>query len=183
MAVFLVVPLHEAMDPFAGRAQTRERLARIGWRVFQRPDLTLRVEIVITDRRPTEVGRNVEPLQGRQHGRTLHRAAIVRMQHESGFTDALGQTGLADQNAGMRGLFVLMHFPADDLAAGDVLDQVQPVEGPTGRCVQILDIKRLNLIGPLGLEALWLRDLSRCLVPSAPVLLAVLAQHAVEGRL
>jgi len=183
VAMFLVVPLHEAVDPFTCRFQAREWLAWIGRRVLQRPKQTLRKRVVITHRRPTERRHDAKSLQSRQHGRALHRAAVVRVQHQAGFADTLGQTGLAYQDAGMRGLFVLVHFPAHDLPAEDVLHQVEPVESPADRRGQVGDVPRVNLVGALGLEALWLRYLAGRLRPTTPVLLAVLAQHAIEGRL
>jgi hypothetical protein len=133
VTMFLVVPLHEAVDPFPSRDQAREWLARISRRVLQRPKQTLRMRMVVPDRWAAERRHDAEPLQGRQHGRALHRAAIVRVQHQAGFADTLGQTGLADQDAGMFGLLVLVHLPPDDLATEDVFHEVEPVEDPVDR--------------------------------------------------
>ena len=82
----------------------------------------------------------------------------------------------------MRGLLVLVHLPADDLAAEGVLHQVESIEGPTDRRGQVGDIPRVNLIGSLGLESLRLGDLSGHLRAATPMLLVGLTQHPVEGR-
>ena len=65
--------------------------------------------------------------------------------------DALGETGALDQAAGMFGAFLGVHRPADDLAAEDVLDQVQAVDLSPDRRGQKGDIP-----APRGITNAWI---------------------------
>ncbi len=54
VTVLMVVPLHKAMHPFACRLNAFERLARVGWRIFQRTKQALRIRVVVGHPRPTK---------------------------------------------------------------------------------------------------------------------------------
>ena len=64
-----------------------------------------------------------------QHRGSFHRPTVISVQHQAVFTDTLTQASLADQHAGMICRLILMHLPADDLAAEDIQCQVESVEG------------------------------------------------------
>lgn len=117
MAVLMVIPDDELMNSAPCCTKTIEGPSGICGRVFECPEQRLRVRVVITHRRTTERRHNSEPLQGSQHRRTFHWAPIVGVQSKLTLANALSQTGLADQCAGMLSPLLGMYLPADDLAA------------------------------------------------------------------
>ena len=67
-----------------------------------------------------------------QHGRPLHGTAVVGVQDERLLTkeQALGQDSFSDEMAGMFSGFLLPDFPAHDVTAEDVEDEVEVVVEP-----------------------------------------------------
>jgi len=129
VTMFMVVPLNKAMYPLPFRLKAFERLVRVSGRIFQGTKQALGVRVVVTDRRATEGGADTQSLQGRQHGCPLHWPTIIRVQYQAILADTFSQAGLADQHAGVIRRLILMHLPADDLAAEDIQCQVESVEG------------------------------------------------------
>ena len=130
VTMLMVVPGNKLINPAARCFETLERLARVSGRVLQRPEQTLGVRVIITHRRTAERRDNTETLQGGQHGCTLHRASVIRVQYQLAPANAFCQTGFVDQVAGMIRRFFRVDFPADDLATEDVLNHVQAIELP-----------------------------------------------------
>ncbi len=82
MPVFVVVPLHQVVHPLLGDGQIGKRLQRVLRTVFQGFEQRFRIRIVVTDRRSAERGHDAELLQGSEHGRAFHGAAVVGMQDD-----------------------------------------------------------------------------------------------------
>src|SRR3546814_2715869 len=82
VAVLMVIPALELAYPCSGCPKILERLTRVCWPVFQRLEKRLREWVVVADSRATIGRSHAQSLQGRQHGGSLHRAAIIRMQYD-----------------------------------------------------------------------------------------------------
>src|SRR3546814_2027968 len=82
VAVLMVIPALELAYPCSGCPKIIERLTRVCWPVFQRLEKRLREWVVVADSRATLGRSHAQSLQGRQHGGSLHRAAIIRMQYD-----------------------------------------------------------------------------------------------------
>ena len=72
------------------------------------------------------------------------------MQDETLLSDTFCQTALVNELSGMGGGFIVMDFPANDLAAEDIHDQVQAEEPAHHRTGQEGYIPGPNLIGRSG---------------------------------
>ena len=90
-----------------------------------------------------------------QHGCPLHRASIVGVQDERLLIkeQALGQDGFSDEMAGMFGGFFLPHFPAHDIAAEDVENEVEVVVEPLDGAGKVSDVPGPDLVGRSGDKA------------------------------
>src|SRR5690606_11778162 len=87
--VLVVVPGDESGDPRTDPGERRKRLGREARPVLHRPEERLRIGVVVAHAGPAEGRHHAEPLQRRQHGRALHRPAIVRMENEACRLDAV----------------------------------------------------------------------------------------------
>src|SRR6185436_5019111 len=96
--------------------------------------------VVVTDAWPAEGGRHPEPLQGREHCRALHGPAVVGVQDELAGLDVLGRARRSDQGGRELHRLLLVDVPADDLAAPDVEDEVEVVEGPADTRTEVGDV-------------------------------------------
>ena len=81
------------------------------------------------------------------HGDAFHWAAVVGLQHQPQGMDAFPQTGLVDQLAGMVSGFIVVNFPADDLAAVDVFNQIEPAEASPDAGGQAGDVPAPDRVG------------------------------------
>ena len=97
VAVLVVVPVHQAIDPVAGGGEVGKGLQRIGGAVFEGFEQRFRVRVVVADRRSAEGGHDAEALQGGQHRRAFHRAAIVGMQGDLLALHAFAMAHVAQQ--------------------------------------------------------------------------------------
>lgn len=82
VAMFMVVPGHEAVHPVPGLLQRVEGPLRPQRAVLRRAEQGLGIGVVIAHPRAAERGHHAQVLHGRQHGRALHRAAVVRVQYQ-----------------------------------------------------------------------------------------------------
>ena len=97
--------------------------------------------------------------------------------------DALAHADVAQQLAGQLGTLAIEHLPADDLAAEQILKQVQIEVLAAHLGGQIGDVPTENLIGPGGYQGPWLAALLRCALQAPMGQLAFLAQHPVHRGL
>ena len=72
-----------------------------------------------------ELGHHAQRLQGGQHGRTLHPAAIIRMQYDLVRGDVLPFVNFTHNLAGKLTAFHIVYLPAHDFAAEDIHDEVE----------------------------------------------------------
>src|SRR4051812_29798675 len=143
--VLLVVPTDEAGDPHARRVDGGETSGGIRVAVLEGSKQRFGEGIVVGDTRSAERRHDAEALKRCEHGGTLHRAAVVRMQHPaSEVTLGLGADAL-DELRGEISRFGLVHFPAEDLSAPDILDEIQVEELPAHNTAQIGDVPRSDL--------------------------------------
>ena len=80
MSMFVVIPLHQVGHPLPGDGEISKRFQRVWRAIFQRFEQRLGKGIVITDRRSAERGHDAKLLQGSEHGRSFHGAAVIGMQ-------------------------------------------------------------------------------------------------------
>ena len=123
--------------------------------------------VVIAHAGTAEGRHDAQPLQGREHGGPFHGGAVVRVQNQPGLT-LLVATSSPDELGGQLVRLALVDRPGHDLAAPDVLDQVEVIEGSSDRRAQVRDVPAPDLVRAV-------RDvLSRCSslgwARSAPVL-------------
>ena len=182
MTVCAVVPVDEGMYPFPCCLDAVERLVRVSGAVFHAPEQALRAGVVVAHRRSTERGQHAGSLQCRQHGRALHRRAVIRVQHQALFADAFGPPGLANQLGRQVGRFPLVHLPAHDLAAVDIHRQVEAVELAGDCAFQEGDVPTPNLIRAVGPAGLGSGTPGRRLGSPSALDLVGLTQHLLEAR-
>jgi len=125
MAVLGVVPADETGDPALRVVLAGEPRCRPVRPVLAGAEQGFGERVVVADPRPAVGGDDAEPLERGLHGSTLHRAAVVGVQHEGAGEAALGPDRLAHEIGGVLSAFALVDLPADDLAAEDVEDQVE----------------------------------------------------------
>lgn len=125
MPMLVVVPLHKGADPLPGGQEGGKGAARVRGPVFQGLEQGLRIRVVVADCRPAEGRRDAQRLQGGEHGRTLHRAAVIGMQHDLIRCDAVLSADIAHHFAGLFATFGIINLPADDFTAKNVHEQVQ----------------------------------------------------------
>ena len=106
--------------------------------------------VVIADTRTAEGRGDAEPAQQGLDGRPLERAAVITMQHPRRVEDALTPHRAFHERPGLRTILNLMHFPADDLAAVHINDQIQAGELPADRSRQPGDVPAPHLIRLVG---------------------------------
>jgi hypothetical protein len=82
------------------------------------------------------------------HGFALHGRAIVRMHRQLVRANAVPRTDVPQQLAGQLGALAVKHLPADNLAAEQILEQVQVKVLAAHLSGQIGDIPAKHLIGP-----------------------------------
>ncbi len=75
--VILVVPAYKFVHPGLCLLHAAERFARVVRPVFAGPEERFCVRIIVAHPRPAERRRHTQILQRRQHGGTLHRAAVT----------------------------------------------------------------------------------------------------------
>lgn len=148
MAMLQAIPANEAQAPVTCGSEVRKTLDRIFRPILAGFKQGLGVRIVITDPWPAAGRRNAQFIKRRQHGGTLHGAAIVRMQDQRlpRVIQSLGQDSPANQLAGVFGGFFLPNLPADNITRKNVQNQVQVVVEAPNRAVQVRNIPRPNLV-------------------------------------
>ena len=95
--------------------------------VLAGPKKRLDKGIVVTDPRPAETSGDTELAKHDLHGLALDRTAVVTVQHQGTIDTVFFPDRFPDQPAGVHGAFVLVYFPAENLAAEQVAG------GKTGR--------------------------------------------------
>lgn len=113
--------------------------------IFQCLEQRLRKGVVIAHGRADERGHHAQRLQGGQHGRTLHRAAIIRMQYDLVRGDVLPFTNFTHNLAGKLTAFHIVYPPAHDFAAEDIHDEVEIKIDALHRRRQIRDVLAVQL--------------------------------------
>ena len=105
---------------------------------------------------------HAQTLHGGEHRLALHGRAIVRMHRQLARANVLPRTAVAQQLAGQFGALAIEHLPADNLAAEQILEQVQVEVLDTHRGRQIRNIPAKHLIGPGGGQGARAAALLRC---------------------
>lgn len=83
-----------------------------------------------------------------QHGRSLHGGAVIGMKDKWLLTERnlFRNYTSTNQLAGMFSRFLGPYFPGDDLPAEEVLKEIQVVELPFDRSIQVRDIPHPDLV-------------------------------------
>jgi len=119
-----VIPIGEGFHPSLSLCFCGKALGRPVRAVFAGSEQSLREGIIIADPR-SAVGRgDAQFLHRGFHRGTFHRAAIVGVQNKRLHKTTLRQHRLPDQVGRQVRTFALMNFPANNLAAKDIHDQV-----------------------------------------------------------
>ena len=125
VAMLVVVPVRQLRDPAPCGQQVFKRFDRQLRAVLQGSERRFDIGFVIAYGRPASRVRDSQALHGGEHGFVLHRRAIVRMDRQLAWSDALARADVAQQLAGQLGTLAVKHLPAHDLAAEQILEQVQ----------------------------------------------------------
>src|SRR5699024_3032217 len=139
--------------------------------------------VVVTDSRTAERGRNTELAEHGLHGLALERAPVIAVQHERLIDAALLPDRLLDQVTGVHSALAFMHFPAHDLAAEQVQDQVQEEEAAADFAWQPSDVPTPNGVGCIGAMSGRRPARSRLFGTSTMVLLVGIVQDSIVSRL
>ena len=127
VAVLDVVPINEAAGSLPRGLEIPEANCRELGSVFRGAEQHFGVRVV-ADARSRVRRLDPEPMQHGQNRGGLERGSVVAVQHglvgQSG--DPFGERRAPHQMRGMLGGIGAVHFPADDLAAVEVQDQMEP---------------------------------------------------------
>lgn len=82
----------------------------------------------------------------REHRRALHRAAVIGVQHETAWVNALRRARRAHECGRRLHRLFFVHLEADDAAAPDVLDEVEIEEATADRAEEVRDVPAPHLV-------------------------------------
>jgi hypothetical protein len=133
MPVLGVVPADEGMNPGARFLDVCEATSGPGRDVLAGPEQCFGEGMVVRHPRPAERWNDAETLHGGFHGRALHRAAIVGMQSKRAGEASFRPDRALKKQGSQVCAFTRVNFPADNLPAEDVLDEVEIIEQPQHR--------------------------------------------------
>ncbi|MPM72115.1 hypothetical protein SDC9_119088 [bioreactor metagenome] len=184
VAVLEVVPAHEVASPEAGVFKGGEAARRKFGAVLRGLEERFDKGVVVGDARARVRRFDAQPVQHGEHRGGLEGTAVVAVEH--GFVghrvDAFGQRGALEQAHRVVGMVGLMDLPPDDLAAVEVLDQVEVEPAPLHLRGQIGHVPTPDMArrgGHMrGRRARTLRGTGAAPVTGLPVG----AQHALEAR-
>ena len=185
VAMIKVVPAHEAGRPGAGLIEIGKALGGKLGPILGGTKQRLGVGVVVTDARPGVRGFDAQPFEHRQYRRGLERGAVVAVQDWLGphRSNTFGQRRAAHQMRGMVGVIDVMDFPAHDLAAVQVQDQIQLEPASHHLCRQVGHVPAPDLArfsrDMCGARPDGLGRLGPATMGSLPVRL----QHTAEGGL
>ena len=184
MAVIDVVPMHEPNCPSTSLVEIGEALSWELWPVLGRTKQRFGVGIVIAHAGPGVRGLDAQPVEHRQHRRGLKRGAVVAMQNGLGahHGDSFGQRSAAHQVRGMISMVVFVYFPAHNLAAVEIENQVKVEPASHHLSRQVRHIPAPNLPRLRGNVRRRRPDGLGRLCTSAVSGLPMILQHATEGR-
>lgn len=137
MPVLVVVPADKIPAPAAGRLQVGKALLRPLRTVFQRAEQRFRVRVVVAHPRAAVRRCNAQVVHLLQHGRRLHRCAVVRVQYRRGEQAPLTEHIALQQPRAQLTALLLVDLPVHRLTAVDILDQVQVEILSSYRCRQM----------------------------------------------
>ena len=180
VAMCLVVPVRQLGDPAPSGQQILEPLDRQLGAVLQRSERRLHVRIVVAHGLPASRVGHAQALHGGEHGFAFHVRAIVRVHRQLARANVLPRADVSQQLAGQLGTLAVKHLPANDLAAEQVLGQVQVkvLAAHLGR--QIRDIPAKHLIGSGRGQGARAAALLRCTLCAPMSQLPLLSQQPVH---
>src|SRR5690625_3254872 len=183
MLVLMVAPVDEVTDPLArGLERGEAGLGKVR-HVFAGPEQRFDEGVVVADPRSAERGGDPELAEHDLHRLAFYRTAVVTVKHQRLSGAALLPDGALDQVAGVHGTLVLVHFPAHDLAAEQVQDQVQEEEAAADGGWQPGDVPAPNGVGCIGAMSGRRPGHSGWLGAAAMMLLVLVIQYTVKARL
>ena len=138
--MLVVVPVRERRYPLACIVETREAGDGICWAVLESAEQRFRERVVVGHARPAERRHNSETLQRREHRGSLHRAAVVRVQHPPREIAASVLTHALDEPRGMVTRLRLVYVPTEDLPAPHILDEVEEEELSANVAAEVRDV-------------------------------------------
>ncbi len=147
MAVLMVVPMHERLDPLTGRKQALKRPAGVVGPVFQSLEQRLRIRVVVADCRAAERGHHTQGLQGGQHRGAFHGATVIRVQHHLLGCNVFALANIAHDLTGQLAALSFVDLPAHDFSAKNIHEQVQVKVDPDDQRRQIGDVPAEELVG------------------------------------
>ena len=183
VAMLMVVPVRQLGDPAPCGQQVFKRFDRQLGPVLQGSERRFDIGVVVAHGRTAARVGHAQALHGDQHGLALHRCAIVRVHRQLAWGDALARADVSQQLAGQLGTLAVKHLPAHNLAAEQVLEQVQVkvLAAHLGR--QIRNIPAEHLIGSGRGQGARAAALLRCTFRAPMGQLALLSQQPVHRGL
>src|SRR3970040_1357471 len=103
MKMLGVVPPDKATHPLSGLIDAAKSAVRIRGPVLQRLKQRPRIRIIFAEGGRAKEGTPPQPLQGRHHGCSGHRPAVVRMERQLSFGNSLLLADSVDQQTRMIG--------------------------------------------------------------------------------
>src|SRR5512135_286675 len=163
--VDVVVTTHELPPPSTGLIQAGKALRRIGWTVLTSAKQGFGIRVIVAGSGSAIGGRDAQAVEGLPQGLPLHRTAVVCLQHQGPVDTAFAEHGATHHGGRVLGRLARIHFPATDLPAIEIQDQVEVEKQPLDRSRQPANIPGPDVVGGAGYQS-W--RLHRGAGPPAP---------------